>query len=101
MPEIFQRFDLDLEAMAEVGAAELQKLNLPQAGKTLVQELLQKGYTVLESNGVYNGVPEGVIVGGEIGKNHKGDFYELAERLGLQYLSGAYYTQRESDDIQS
>lgn len=50
MSEIFQRFDLDLDGMTELGDEELRRLNLPQAGKTLRQELINLGYTLLESN---------------------------------------------------
>ncbi len=92
-PKIFQRFNLDLEGMTQLGREELLSLNLPQAGRTLRQELAQIGYTVLESSDSLSGVPVSVIVGGEFGMQHKDDFYKLAERLGLRYSSGEYYTQ--------
>ena len=95
MPQIFQSFDLDLEAMTKLSGEDLSRLNLPQAGKTLRLELAQKGYDVLESNDSFGGVAHGVIVGGDIRMKHKQDFYELAQRLGLIYRSGAYYTKRE------
>lgn len=95
MPQIFQSFDLDLESMTELDRKELSRLNLPQAGRTLRQELAQKGYVVLESNDSLSGVARSVIVGGDIRMDHKQDFYELAQRLGLKYRSGAYYTRRE------
>ena len=98
MPEIYQRFDLDLEAMTKLGHEKLLELNLPKAGRTLRQGLIQNGYIVLESNESFSGIPHSVIVGGDFGKNHKGDFYELTERLGLQYRSEAFYTQRNGTD---
>ncbi len=95
MPQIFQSFDLDLEAMTKLSREDLSRLNLPQAGRTLREELSRKGYVVLESNDSFSGVAHGVIVGGDIRKGHKQDFYELAQRLGLMYRSGACYTERE------
>ena len=96
--KIFQRFDLNLVTMVRLSDEERTKLNLPEAGKTLRRELLEKGYGVLESNTAYCGVSESIIVAGEIGMNHKGDFYELAERLGLRFKSGDYYTQGNGKD---
>ena len=95
MPKIFQQFCLNLEAMIRLDNEALSKLNLPEAGRTLKQELINKGYQVLESNVYFYGVSDSVIVGGEFGKNHKSDFYELTEKLGLTYKSGGFYTQIE------
>ncbi len=91
--KIFQTFDLNLEAMTKLGQEESARLNLPQAGRTLRQELSKKGYIVLESSQSLSGVPVSVIVGGDIRNDHKRDFYELAQRLGLKYGSGEYYVQ--------
>lgn len=95
-PEVFQRFDLNLEAMINIEKEEAKKLNLPGAGKTLRKELLSKGYSVLESNSSYCGVPESIIVSGEFGMNHKEDFYNIASSLGLNFSSGPYYTGKIS-----
>ena len=69
--------------------------NLPEAGKKLRTELKERGYSVLESNEILSCINNSIIVGGEYGKDHKGDFYEIADSLGLKYKSGQYYTQRE------
>ena len=95
MPQIFQSFDLDLEAMAKLSREDLFRLNLPQSGRTLREELSRKGYDVLESNDSFSGVALRVIVCGDIRMSHNEDFYQLAQRLGLMYGSGAYYTKRE------
>ncbi|MBI2208664.1 hypothetical protein HYU50_04160 [Candidatus Woesearchaeota archaeon] len=81
--------------MARLSSEELSRLNLPQARKTLRQELAQKGYDVLESNNSFNGVATGVIVGGDFRMNHNQDFYELAGRLRLKYRPGDFYTKEE------
>ena len=96
MQQIFQSFELDLERMTGLGTEALSKLNLPKAGIALRDALVFEGYTVLESSGSFNGVATGVIVGGSIETmNPKQDFYELAQKLGLFYQYGAYYTKRE------
>ena len=92
METIFQRFDLNLEAIANLGKEELSKINLPRAGSALRDELVKRGYTVLESNDFIGSAPKSIIVGQEYGKNHKQDFYAIAERLGLPYKSEAFYT---------
>lgn len=98
MQQIYQRFDLDLEAMTNLGQERLKELRLPQAGTTLCHELMQKGYEVLESNESFSGVPQSVIVGGNIRSSLKPDFYELAAGLGLIYGSGPFYTQRSQTE---
>ena len=91
---IFQRFDLDLEAMTQLSKEELS--NLLGAGRNLTRGLLEEGYSILESNETFCGINNSIIVGGEYGQDHKVDFYGLANILGLRYYkSGQYYTQRE------
>lgn len=100
MPKIFQQFDLNLEAMTEefdkLSPEEKAKINLPEAAKTLRKEMLRKGYSVLESQTMYGGIPQTIIVGGEHGMGHKEDFYNLTERLGLKFKSGDYYIETEN-----
>ncbi len=95
MPKIFQLFDLDLEEMTKLSDEDRKRLNLPRAGKILRQDLLKKGYEVLESNVSYCGIAERIIVGGEFGMKHKDDFYTLAAKLGLSFKSGDFYTQHK------
>jgi|SRR3989344_8937016 len=92
--KIFQEFDLNLEAMAELSDTERARLNLPNlpdASKTLRRELLGKGYQVLQLDSNYCDVPERIIVGGDYYRNIKGDFYALTQKLGLPFNSGHYY----------
>ncbi len=101
MQKIYQRFDLDLEKINNLCREELLNLNLYQAGKTIRQDLIEKGYVVLESDKCFSGTPESIIIGGEIGKNHKEDFYKLTKSLGLQsiyYMSETCYTQINETD---
>jgi len=96
MPKIFQKFDLVREQMEKLKREDRIRLHLPniyEAGKTLKEELSNKGYDVLISNVSYGGVPESIILGGEFGKNHKDDFYSLAEKLGLFFRSGYFYVR--------
>lgn len=79
--------------MASLDSEKLSKVKLSQAREELVKELARKNYIVLESNESYDGIPKTIILGGEIGRNHKADFHELAERLGLQFMSGEYYVK--------
>ena len=109
---IFQRFDLDLDfkAWAMAGSDEKTKrklkekledrfgkekfggeLGLPDATNTLRQALLDKGYEFLESNDVYCGLHGSIIIGGEVQKKHKDDFYELTNQFNLPYHSGNCY----------
>ncbi len=88
-PIIFQKFDLDLEEMAEMQTPE------SGAARTLMKDLAGKGYVVLESSDWISGAPESVILGGEVGKGHKNDFYEAAEKVGLRYRSGMAYFNKE------
>ena len=87
MPKIYQRFDLDKDAAMDISGADLA-----QAGTTLREELTAKGYHFLSSNTDLNGVPESVILGGDLGMAHKEDFYRVAQRLRLPYHSGLFYT---------
>ncbi|HLC76901.1 MAG TPA: hypothetical protein VJH04_01715 [archaeon] len=93
MPIIFQKFDLNVDEMDRLFHEEQLGLD-PQAGNTLRNGLLDKGYEVLESNESYSGIPKSIIVGGDYGRSHKEDFYRLAEGLGLRFVSGEFYTNR-------
>ena len=95
MPQITQRFDLNLEAITKLNDTERRNRDFPKAGKVLQEGLLAKGYEVLISNELQAGVPLSVLVTGEFGKDIKGDFYGLAEDLNLLYRSGPYYTKSE------
>ena len=105
MTQIFQSFVLDLERMAELSEAALPGLNLSQAGRTLREELVKKGYVVLESVDSFGGAALGVMVGrdlrvgGDFRMGHKQDFYELTGRLGLMYRPGACYVNAEERPI--
>ena len=66
---------------------------MPQAWRILKQGLLYKGYRVLESNDAYYGVPISIIIGSKIDKNHKQDFYGLADELRLPFKSEAFYIE--------
>ncbi len=94
MPQIFQRFDLDLEAMASLDEAEFKKLNLFEAGRTLREELKEKGYVVLESNENYGGVPCSILVGGDVWKSYKNDFYGITKRFKLPFRNAPYYDKK-------
>ncbi|MDP3026835.1 MAG: hypothetical protein Q8N63_03940 [Nanoarchaeota archaeon] len=106
--KLFQRFDLDQDFKAWTMARSDEEtkrkledrfgkerfggeLDLPDATNTLKQALLDKGYEFLESNDVYCGLHGSIIIGREVGKKHKDDFYELANKFNLPYHSGNCY----------
>lgn len=95
--KIFQRFDLDASYMTRLVAMKPEG-TFDDAGKTLGDELRKKGYLVLISNGVHYGVPGSIIVGGELGMNIKGDFWEIAGRWKLPFSSGPFYTMADGKD---
>ena len=98
MPVLFQRFELNLEAMTKLGEQELLRLNLPRAGRILRRDLVNRGYLVLESHESFGGVPKDILVGGQLTQGHKADFGEITERLGLVYDSREYYAQRNAEE---
>ncbi len=93
MPEIYQRFDLDLKAIGELDYREFIKLNLPGAAKTMMDELTEN-YVVLESSTDYNGIPHSIIIGGKLSNHFEKDFYGLIEKFGLPYRTGIHYTPK-------
>lgn len=98
MLKVFQRFDLDEGSLDRLDTEGIKRLELPQAGKTLREELLRLGYDVLESNGFYRGVPRSIIVGGDIEMDHKVDFYALIERLKLPFKTEICYIQKTNQE---
>lgn len=105
---IFQAFELDpdfknlsmgggTEYVGRLKARLEQKMgveleNLSEKVATLKQELLSRGYTVLESSHNYQGLPGTIIIGRDVRKmHHKQDFYGLAAELKLPYISGPCY----------
>lgn len=99
-PKIFHKFDLNFESIDKLTDEDRTKLNLPEAGKKLREELLKKGYNVLESSTNYYDLPESIIIGGVHEMDHKGDFKGIVERLGLMYKSGDFYNQRNGKVIE-
>lgn len=92
MPKAFQKFDLDLEALAELYEKNPGGLNGVQVWRALKEELREKGYEVLKSGDNYGGLPASIIVGAGIDKSAKDDFYGITERFKLPYRSGDYYS---------
>lgn len=89
----FQVFNLDSEEMGKVSAEERFKLNLPEAGESLIQKLKAKGYGVLVNFSMDSGVPTSLIVVGKPG-SLKEDFYSITESLGLRWFrSGEAYSE--------
>ncbi len=94
MEQIYQRFDLDLEAMTAQDEVEAKRIVVtPEAGKALKQGLIERGYEVLATLDCLGGAPTSIIVGGDLGKNSKEDFYDLAGKLGLRYRSEVFYVK--------
>ncbi len=72
-----------------------------EAGKKLMEELRNKGYTLLLSDECYCGVPTRLMIGAEL--NHdsalrgvritKENFYEIVGRLGLLFEQGEWYRE--------
>ena len=96
MSEIYQEFKLDTEEMrrklSKLNEAERRNWNPTKARKTLVEKLTEKGFTVLGSNASYCGIPESILVGGQLEMGHKEEFYKLSRELGLAFSSGVFYT---------
>jgi len=111
---IFQRFDLDFEALesklgvnikrdldklSEAGKKTLVALKFPETTRILRERLVQEGYEFLESNDIYCGLHGSIIIGGEFGKNPKEDFYELAAVFDLPYRSGQSYFEAKLESL--
>ncbi|MBZ9572454.1 hypothetical protein KJA15_03930 [Patescibacteria group bacterium] len=97
IPKIFQVFNLDSERMEEISPEELPKLNLPEAGQRLIQELKAKGHEVFVSSVKTSGLPKSLLVSDKVPPEEHGakaDFFEIAgDLLGLGwYESGEVYS---------
>ncbi len=88
MPLIYQSFIIEEKSLE----AFLQKDVVPVAAwKKIRTELMEKGYLFLESNIETCGLPQTVLIGHQLSKDFKGDFYSRIEPLGLPYTSGHFY----------
>ncbi|MEA3229473.1 MAG: hypothetical protein U9P44_01035 [archaeon] len=90
---LYQTFNLRLPGESEIdepGETDLNSLNL-QTMQMLIDKLRNKGYEILKSDDLYSGVPESIIIGGELNMNLKDAFFSIAEKLGLKYRSEYFY----------
>lgn len=91
---IFQAFNLAMKILNEHPE---QRNNLtPQNWERVRAGLAQREYMILEPLSYECGVPTSVIIGKEEtkGLDHKGDFGELTNRVGIPFFSGEAYFQR-------
>jgi len=78
---------------------DLRKMNFYEAVKKLIGELKKAGYMVLEDMGVYQGMPQSLIVIKEFKefkeeKCLKEDFYKIAYEVRLPWFkSGKAYIE--------
>ncbi len=95
---IFQEFHLDLDAMVRQSPQ-----NMSDQGERLLDELAGNGYAVLRPGETCNGLPVSILLGGRFGaQDFKGDFYSVADKLGISYYrSGLYYTAHLSESATS
>lgn len=104
---IFQTFELNTERINSIDPNckldpkrledEILRAALHPKNRTpLLEGLAEKGYQVLEGMTHICGIPATVIVGGEFGRDIKGDFSEIVAKLHLPYRSGLAYTSYES-----
>ena len=97
MSQIYQRFDLDPKAMAEI--LEAPDLELGGVIRRLSQELRDCGYEVFISNVCIRAIPNSILVGGKVDSNLKDDFYSRLEvkskpgMLRLPFSSGDFYLE--------
>ena len=93
MARIFQTFNLVEEEEKKKDPEQIQK----GRRENLVEELKNKGYTILVSGDYFCGVPISIIVGREVVgaelPNIKKDFSEITEKLGIAYQSGHWYQE--------
>ena len=94
---VFQVFILDSKKMnEELHDKDEDGTNLPDSYRKLADQLIKKGYQILESFNMVSGLPTSLIVIGEIPSQRslKTDFYELAKSLGLEwFLSGEAFLE--------
>lgn len=101
MERIYQRFDLDLNSIKEWEKhVEQKKHDIPKIVDVFKQYLLKKGYEILESNDNHSGLCGSIIIGGELGKNIKSDFYRVAAFFKFPYKSGPYYLPNTNEKDQ-
>ncbi|MBW3023009.1 hypothetical protein KY308_02815, partial [Candidatus Woesearchaeota archaeon] len=72
---IFQRFDLNEEALNDKIENEEVKVNFPEASRELIKRLCEKNYQVMHTMNYVNGVPTQIIIGSGVhaGLDHKTD----------------------------
>ena len=87
---IYQRFNLDERELIKLIDEDEGFNNSPES--YLKQTLVEMGYEVLTSNESFAGVPKSVILGANLEKDVKGDFYKVANLLRFPFVSGEFYT---------
>ena len=105
MAKIYQTFCLDEVAQKEEDE-RIQKEKkkkgkdapgiVKQRGEILIQSLKAKGYDIFVSGeSYYAGISTSIIVGAEISRMSKikADFGDIANVLGLQFISGPWYRE--------
>jgi len=95
MPKIYQRFDLDEVVLEDEEVSRAIAQGLRQLDGTFAEllknEMLKKGYEVLEANRSWAGVPYSIIIGGDVNQPIKQDFHTIAGPLNIPFKSGYFY----------
>lgn len=92
MPQVLQAFTL---VSRSKGLSEGSQ----EAKRVLVTKLRQRGYTVLTSNGCVNGVPEKIMVGGEMDSpavRDRGideDVADVAQTLEVRFKAKTFFIE--------
>ena len=92
----YQQFDLDVGTFRAITRDSNSKTRfLISALRDVEAELIKSGHHVLRSDNVNCGLPENIIVGHERRIPREDGFLFLAQRNGLPYSSGTFYTKVE------
>ncbi len=110
MAKVFQQFNLveeklreKIEQLEKMRQEKKRELSLETIWKALIKLVRQRGCDILCSNVVLDGIPENILVGGEIKEgippkgNIKNIFMNSAEQTGLNcFRSGDFYIEEYS-----
>ena len=90
---VYRAFNVNIAKLGrDVKAKIVEPSKIIKAKQNLFDNLQEKGYQVLVEQSIICGAPREFIVGGEIGRNIKGEVYSRAALLGNYLRSGNWYT---------
>ena len=100
MPNIYQRFDLDIGKLTERLKSDQEFAeNLKGAGNKIKDEMIEKGYVWMEAATYLHGFSASVIVGGTSGEDAAAVFLEAVGKLEVPYeAKESYFREAEKEE---